>query len=96
MFPYPRLDVQLNDGERLYLRGALAGGTWAVERDTWDDDLAIYRDLRVAVGIEHADEDGEWSALEIAFLFDRKLAYTSAVGDYRPNGTVMIRSVGSY
>jgi hypothetical protein len=96
VFPDPRAFVQLSDSCRLFLHGGFGGGTWAVERVTEADDLATYFDLRIGIGLEHSDDDGDWHAAEIAYLFDRKLEYASGRGDYRPNGTVMIRSVITY
>jgi hypothetical protein len=74
----------------------LGGSSWAIERDTLVNDLATYRDLRLSVGLEHVDDDGDWSAIEIAYLFDRKLEYTSGIGDYHPRDTVMIVFNKSY
>jgi hypothetical protein len=96
VFPQPRVDFQLNEEYRLYLAGGLGGGTWAVERDSEVDDLVSYRDLRAAVGLEHATETSGWHAYEIAVLFDRDLEYTSGVGDYSPNPTVLVRSVSRF
>jgi hypothetical protein len=96
VFPYPKAYFQLTDKQRLFLNGGLGGGTWAVERDTLVDDLMTYRDLRLGIGLEHVKDDGDWSAFEIAYLFDRKLLFSSRDGDYRPNGTVMLRIVSSY
>jgi hypothetical protein len=95
LFPRPRIDFQLTDCNRLFLRGGLGGGTWAVERDGGADDLATYYDLQIGVGLDRRGEHG-WQSFEIAYLFDRKLEYASQVGDYQPAGTVMIRTVSSY
>jgi hypothetical protein len=96
LFPYPRVDLQLNDQYRWFIRGGLGGGTWAVERVNFVDDLATYYDLRIGVGLARLDEDQDGQTFEIAYLFDRKLEYASRDGDYHPAGTVMIRSVCSY
>jgi hypothetical protein len=96
LFPYPRVDFQLNEQYRLFVRGGLGGGTWAVQRVDLADDLATYYDVRIGVGLEWLDKDQDLQSFEIAYLCDRKLEYASHVGDYRPGGTVMIRSVCSY
>jgi hypothetical protein len=96
VFPRPRAVFGLTDRHRLFVGGELGGGTWAVERDTLVDDLAIYRDLRVGIGLESVNKNGHSSALEIAYLFDRRLEYSSGLGDYRPNDTVLIRWITSY
>jgi hypothetical protein len=96
LFPYPRLDIQLNEQHRLFVRGALGGGTWAIERDSGLDDLATYYDLRIGIGLERLGEGQERQSFEIAYLFDRKLEYASRIGDYYPAGTVMLRIATSY
>ena len=69
---------------------------WAVERDTLTDDLVTYRDLRVVVGLNKEDADGGRSTLEFGYVFDRKLEFVSGQGDYRPEDTLMIRSIQVY
>ena len=96
VFPRPSAYVQLTQCYRLCLKGGLGGATWAVERDSEVDDLATYSDLRFSLGVEKRTEEGRWESLEVAYLFDRTLDFTSGDGDYRPNGTIMIRSVTSY
>lgn len=95
VFPRPRMVVQLTDTNRLAIGGELGGGTWAIERDTFVDDLVTYRDLRLTVGLERLTDDGHVSAFEIAYLFDRRLEYKSGF-DYAPNDTVMLRMVEYY
>ncbi len=95
VFPRPRMVVQLTDKNRLAIGGELGGGTWAIERDTLVDDLVTYRDLRLSVGLERITDKGHVSAIEIAYLFDRRLEYASGF-DYAPNDTIMIRMTDSY
>jgi hypothetical protein len=96
VFPYPSIYLQLTRWYRLYIGGGLGGGTWAVERDNEVDDLATYGDLRIAIGLEHWDTSSAWQSFEIAYLFDRHLEFTSQVGDYHPDSTVLIQSVSKY
>ena len=95
VFPRPRMIFRLTDKKRLSIAGELGGGTWAIERDALFDDLTTYRDLRLSVGLEHVKDDGKISAFEIAYLFDRRLEYTSGV-EYGLNDTIMLRMVESY
>ncbi len=96
VFPRPRMVFRLTDTHRLFAAGELGGGTWAIERDALLDDLATYRDLRVSIGLECTQDGGHWSALEIGYLFDRRLEYTSGNGDYGPNDTVMVRLITTF
>jgi hypothetical protein len=94
VFPRPRAVFQLTDHYRFYVAGELGGGSWSIERaDTFDDDLATYQDLRVCVGVEHAEGDGRWCALEIGYLFHRRLQYTSGFGDMPLDDAVLLRLV---
>ncbi len=92
VFPRPRVDFQLTPGYRLYLNGGLGGGTWAVERDSELDDLASLYQLQFGVGLEWLESD-QWAAVELVYLFDRKLEYAFGPGSYDIGSTVMIRVV---
>jgi hypothetical protein len=96
VFPRPRAVFQLTDRRRLYVAGELGGGTWAIKRPTLDDDLATYRDLRVCVGLEYVETDGRQSAIEIGYLFDRRLEYSSAIGDMHLDDAVVLRLVTTF
>ncbi len=93
VFPRPRAVFQVADGYHLYLSGELGGDTWAIERVALGDDLATYRDLRVCIGLERAQDDAAWSAFEIGYLFDRRLDYSSGRGDMHLDDAVMFRLV---
>jgi len=96
VFPRPRATFQLTEEHRLFVGGELGGGSWAIERVSLVDDLATYRDLRLRVGLERIKDDGQWSAFEIAYLFDRNLEFSSGNGDYSPVDTVMIRLIQTH
>jgi hypothetical protein len=96
VFPRPRAYYQLSENYRVYVTGELGGGTWAIERATRDDDLATYHDLRVGVGLEQVFKGGYCSAIEVDYLFDRRIEYTSRVGNMPLDGAVMIRLVTTY
>jgi hypothetical protein len=96
VFPRPRAVFRLTDTHRLFLAGELGGGTWAIERETGVDDLATYHDLRLSIGIEHVQAGGDRSAFEVAYLFDRRLEYTSGQGDCHLGDTAMLRFVHGF
>ena len=81
---------------RLYIAGELGGGTWAVERGGMHDDLATYRDLRLNIGLENVNSNGSRSALEVSWLFARRLEFTSGNGNTSLDDTAMIRWIHSY
>jgi hypothetical protein len=93
VFPRPRAVFQLTGVYRLYFSGELGGGTWAIERVTLANDLATYRDLRACIGLESVEKDGRQSAIEIGYLFDRRLEYTSGIGNMQLDDAVMLRLV---
>ncbi|MCX7429034.1 MAG: hypothetical protein NTW96_25835 [Planctomycetia bacterium] len=76
---------------RLYIAGDLGGGSWAVERAVVHNDLATYRDLQCCIGLECVDQDGSRSAIEVGYLFDRRLEFTSGHDNMRLDDTAMIR-----
>ncbi len=97
VFPRPRAVFRLTDDHRLYAAGELGGGTWAIERLVGGvfNDLATYRDLRLSLGLEWVKKDGNRSALEIGYLFDRRLEYTSGT-ELDLDDTVLLRVVETF
>jgi hypothetical protein len=96
VFPRPRALFQLNDRHRVYIGGELGGGTWTVQRVAFGNDYATYTDLRLALGLETFDKSGHCTAIEVAYLFDRRLEYTSNVGNMRLDDAVMLRLLTRY
>jgi hypothetical protein len=93
VFPRPRAIFQLSDTHRLYFSGELGGGTWAIRRPGLDNNLATYNDIRVCIGLATVEKDGHQSAIEVGYLFDRRLEYTSGVGNMNLDDAVMLRLV---
>lgn len=96
VFPRPRLVYRLDETQQVYLAGELGGGSWAIERVSGVDELVTYHDLRVSIGFQHSVGGFGFSAIEIGYLFDRRLDYATGVGNYRPNDTAMIRLVQTF
>ncbi len=50
IFPKPRILRRIIDGTRadwwLYTSGEIGGNSWAIVRDSGNDDIATYKDLR--------------------------------------------------
>ncbi len=92
IFPRPRVAARINSTSTwIYLGGELGGGTWAIERASLIDDNATYRDLRLVLGWETLVADLLSSSFEIGYVFDRKLSYSSNLGDYEPPDGFMLR-----
>ena len=96
VFPRPRVIFQLSDTYRLYFSGELGGGTWEIDRPTLGDNVATYRDLRACIGLASVEKDGRQSAIEVGYLFDRRLEYTSGTGNMNLNDAVVLRLVTMY
>ncbi len=90
VFPRPRIAVRYGDNW-FYAGGELGGGTWAIERDTFTNDVATYSDMQIKIGTEHVDEEGRVQFTEIAYVFDRRLEYRSGAGDFQPSDTLILR-----
>jgi hypothetical protein len=71
VFPRPRIDYSLSDSKRTYLSGTLGGDTW----DMGDRVglVTTYRDYRLMLGFENADDDGETSSIEFGYVFGRQM-----------------------
>jgi hypothetical protein len=97
VFPRPRVAARIKDTSTwVYFGGELDGGTWAIERVNLVDDNATYRDLRLVLGWETLLADSLSSSFEIGYVFDRKLSYSSGIGDYDPPDGFMVRMGGQY
>jgi hypothetical protein len=75
VFPRPRIDYALSGGSRLYLAGRLGGGTWDIEFPSDANDVMTYRDKQLLFGLETRTADGEVHALELGYVFDRRLEF---------------------
>jgi hypothetical protein len=54
------------------------------------------RDGELCVGIEDIQKDGSRLAFEIGYLFNRRIEYTSGLGDMNLNDAVLLRLVTRY
>jgi hypothetical protein len=90
VFPRPRAYFQLNETYRLYCYGELGGGSWAIERPGLGNNVATYRDIRTCIGLESVDKSGRLSAIEVGYLFDRRLDFTSCTGNLHLDDAVMV------
>jgi len=97
VFPRPRIAAQIMETPTwIYLGGELGGGTWAIERANRVDDNATYRDLRLVLGWETLLPEPLSSSFEVGYVFDRKLSYSSGIGDYEPSDGFMVRMTSEY
>jgi hypothetical protein len=96
VFPRPRFVYQLTDRYFCYLSGELGGGTGAIQRPVVGNDLATYRDLRLCVGLEYLSNDAKRADFEIGYLFDRRIEYTSGIGDMPLDDAVMFSLLTRY
>lgn len=74
IFPRPRIEYALSPDARAYIAGNLGGGTWDIEFPDETDKVMTYRDFRLLVGFEKAD-DSSLGALEFGYVFGRKLEF---------------------
>jgi hypothetical protein len=73
IFPRPQISYAVSDSYRIYTAGRMDGGTWDIEFPDSSGHVMTYRDLRLLFGIEHAATDKMISALEIGYVFGRRL-----------------------
>lgn len=91
IFPRPRIDFNLNESKRIYLAGQLGGGTWDV--DDGIDLVATWRDYRITMGFENADDDGETSSVELGYVFGRRMELRGQTGHTAFEDAFIIRWV---
>ena len=77
---------------RLYIAGDLGGGTWAVERAVVRQRPGhLSRPAMLRSDSSASTSDGSRSAIEVGYLFERRLEFTSGYGNMRLDDTAMIR-----
>ncbi|MBM3964952.1 MAG: hypothetical protein FJ308_07755 [Planctomycetes bacterium] len=91
VFPRPRIQYVLDGGQRLYTAGLLGGGTWDIEMPGDVNDVITYRDLEWLFGHEHITTEGNISAIEMGYVFGRKLEFRSGQPDVDFNDAFVIR-----
>ena len=96
LFPRPRAVYQLTDRNLVYLSGELGGDTWAIWRAAGFNDLATYHDLRLCLGLEYLNKGGPAGAIEVGYLFDRRIEYSSGIGNMPLDDAVMLSLVTRY
>ncbi|TWT61145.1 DUF6268 family outer membrane beta-barrel protein [Rubinisphaera italica] len=96
VFPRPRYMYRLSkdgDNERWgYLGAQFGGGSWAIERANNTDDVVTLSDYRLMAGIEYQRPNNREFFWETGVVFSRSVEYTSGIGDYNPDPTMLIRA----
>ena len=93
VFPRPRIDYQLNDKRRVYLAGETTGGRWDTENLPGGNHIISYSDDRILVGFEHMDDDGDITALEMGYAFDRRIKVRGIAGEFLFDDAFVVRFV---
>ncbi|MCA9031498.1 MAG: hypothetical protein KDA66_11865 [Planctomycetaceae bacterium] len=95
IFPSPRFSFRYASTEEkshwLFVGGELGGGSWAIDHTSGLNDRLSYRDIRLTVGSESRDKDGNREVLEFGYVFDRHLDFQRFPGDQKLGGTAIIR-----
>ena len=96
IFPKPKMAFRTacsSEFERWwYFAGEFGGNSWAIDRANGTPDVATISDLRLIVGIEQINHEASRWLLETGFVFNRKLEYSSGIGDTDQDPTAMLRA----
>ena len=97
VFPHPKVAYCFSHWGKsefwAYVAGEYGGGTWAYkylpsEKTDWVE----YSDYRVLAGVEHRDaDDSSHTFLEFGYLFERNINFVSALPDFIPKDTFLVR-----
>jgi hypothetical protein len=100
LFPQPKFAHRMatfGDAEWWgYLAGEFGGGRWSIERGEGSVDSVDYSDVRVLLGVERIVLQGLTGHLEIGYVFDRKVNFTSDTPDVKPGSTLLLRAGFSF
>ena len=93
LFPQPKLAHRIGawrDAEFWgYLKGEFGGGRWSVERSDGSAEFIDYTDVRAILGLERVTPGGLTSHVEVGYVFNRRVTFTSSTTDYSPDATVL-------
>lgn len=79
-----------------YLGGEYGGNTWAIDHAGGIPDKMTYADLRLLVGWERKAPGGWNGRLELGWVFDRSIEFTSGRPGFDPDDTLMLRGEFSF
>jgi hypothetical protein len=79
-----------------YLGGEYGGNTWAIDHAGGIPDKMTYADLRLLVGWERKSPGGLNGRLELGWVFDRSIEFTSGRSGFDPDDTLMVRGEFSF
>lgn len=100
LFPKPRLAWRqwFNGVEEqwVYVTGELGGQSWGVVRASGADDIATYRDLRLVLGLERKQTEGQSWFVEGGYVFGREVEYESNIGGADLSATAFLRVGGAF
>jgi hypothetical protein len=96
VFPRPRIDFAMDNQHRIYIAGLLGGGTWDYEATADTRELLTYRDYRIVLGFEFADNDSHLSSIEFGYAFDRQLEFANAGTTFTSPDAFMLQWVTRY
>ena len=91
IFPRPRIDYAFSKSHRMYVTGRLGGDTWDV--DDGIEHVVTYRDYRVLLGFQSADDDGDTSSVEFGYVFGREMELRGQPGHTSFDDAFVIRFV---
>ncbi len=85
MAPRPRIAWRYShadcDEHWAYIVGEFGGGTWAVQRASGVNDVATLQDYKLMLGVEHKWDTVKSWWIEAGYVFNRRVEYTSGIGD---------------
>jgi hypothetical protein len=97
VFPHPKIAFCFSHWGKTdfwaYVSGEYGGGTWAYkylhgEKTDWVE----YSDYRIMIGIERRGaEEANRSFIEVGYLFERHINFVSALPDFTPKDTFLVR-----
>jgi hypothetical protein len=100
LFPKPKLAVRVSVGQGyedwIFGTAEFGGNTWPVVRESGLDDNLTYVDYRLIVGCERKLNGGAGYRLEAGYVFGRNITFTSGLGDFDPQNTILIRGGITY
>jgi len=95
LFPKPKLAVRIGvapgSEDWIFTTAEFGGNTWPILRESGLKDNVTYLDYRLLIGFERKLNGGAGYRLEGGYVFGRNITFSSGIGDFNPQNTIIIR-----
>lgn len=96
VFPQSKIAYRLNCGKGwenwAYLSGEFGGDQWSISDNDGSQEDVLFRDWRLLLGFEQKRHGGAGFRVEVGYVFNRCVEFSSSTNNFEPDNTVLFRA----